>query len=272
MTIDMWLRQCGLPRLEGRMLLQHVLKMTHAQLITRGSQAIAPDDLHMLDGLSQQRHDGQPMAYLLGVREFYGRDFRVNEHVLIPRPETELLVEAVLFRLPEKTAPIVWDLGTGSGAIACTLALENTKLRVHASDISADALQVAQDNAITWAASVSFHQGSWYEVSPSIVEKVDVLVSNPPYIEADDVHLSQGDLRFEPQGALTDFADGLSAIRQIIDGAPEYLLSGGYLLIEHGFNQGIATRAYFADQACWCEIATLQDYADLDRITLARLI
>lgn len=271
MTIDSWISQSALPRLEARMLLQFVLGLSRAQLITKGQNAISDEMLMSLNQLAKQRLAGHPMAYLLGEREFYGRVFLVNEHVLIPRPETEILVDTVLNKVNEHQFNSIWDLGTGSGIIACTLALENQALDIHASDVSQNALIVAQKNAADLGANVKFHFGSWYDVSPVVHEKMDILVSNPPYIEATDQHLSQGDLRFEPQGALTDYSDGLSAIRHLINFAPSYLKESGYLLMEHGYDQGLMVREYFKQQNCWQNIETIQDYANLDRITLAQL-
>ncbi len=271
MNINQWLQASKLPRLEARMFLEHVLQWSRVQLITGADESIADQHLLALNNLARRRLLGEPMAYILGEREFYGRRFMVDEYVLIPRPETELLVEAVLAKTTQQSPAQVWDLGTGSGIVACTLALENPALTVYASDISEGALNMAQKNGLALGADVSFHIGSWYDVKAPIQDKMDIIVSNPPYIESDDVHLSQGDLRFEPQGALTDFADGLSALKALIDGAPMHLKSGGWLLMEHGFDQGEAVRTYFAQKGCWHNTETLLDYAGLDRITLAKL-
>ena len=267
-SIEEWQRQSRLPRLESRMLLQRAGGFSHAYLVAHGDTPL-PDTLTAeLNALAARRHNGEPMAYLLGEREFYGRLFRVSPAVLIPRPETELLVEAVLARLPENGS--VWDLGTGSGAIALTLALERPDAAVHASDVSAAALAVAQENARQLSANATFALGSWFDAAPPVLHgNFDILVSNPPYIETGDVHLQQGDLRFEPQQALTDFNDGLSCIRTLAASALPYLRHGGWLLLEHGFNQGEAARALLAQHG-FTEIETLPDLAGLDRITLGR--
>lgn len=267
MTLNQWLQQSPLPKLEARMLLQHAGGYTRVQLVTLGHDELPTEVQAAADALAARRLAGEPVAYLLGEREFYGRRFTVNPSVLIPRPETEHLVEAVLARLPEGGR--VWDLGTGSGAVAVSVALERIDAEVRASDISADALAVARQNAADLGAQVQFALGSWFAAEPAAVGQFDVIVSNPPYIEADDVHLAQGDLRFEPQTALTDFSDGLSCIRELAAGAPQYLKTGGWLLLEHGYNQGEAARAVLAGQG-FAAVETVQDLAGLDRITLGQ--
>ena len=268
MTLDEWLRQSALPKNEARMLLQYALGYTRAQLVTRGTDDLADSALQTLEALAQRRLQGEPMAYLLGEREFYGRRFAVNPHVLIPRPETEHLVEAVLKRLPPQGR--VWDLGTGSGAIAVTVALERVDADVRASDISVGALDTARQNAAELGAKVEFAQGSWFDTDRPFEGRYDVIVSNPPYIEDGDAHLSQGDLRFEPQNALTDFSDGLSHIRHITQETPKYLKANGWLLFEHGYDQGEAVRNIMLENG-FAEVATEQDLAGLDRVTLGRL-
>ena len=267
-SIVKWQQQCGLPRLESRMLLHAAAGWTHAFLVGHGDTVLTPELLAQLNALAARRLKGEPMAYIVGVREFYGRTFIVNDAVLIPRPETEHLVEAALARLPPQGR--LWDLGTGSGAVAVTVALERPDVHVRASDISADALAVAARNAASLGAKLEFAQGSWFAVDrPSETQAYDVVVSNPPYIEAGDVHLQQGDLRFEPQQALTDFGDGLSCLRALAEGAPHALKAGGWLLLEHGYNQGEAARALLVQHG-FAEVATLPDLAGLDRITLGR--
>lgn len=267
MTLNQWLQQSPLPKPEARMLLQHAGGYTRVQLVTQGEDEMPADIRAAADALAARRLAGEPVAYLLGGREFYGRRFSVNPSVLIPRPETEHLVEAVLACLPEGGR--VWDLGTGSGAVAVTLALERADAEVRASDISADALAVARRNAADLGAQVQFALGSWFEAEPAAAGRFDVIVSNPPYIEAGDEHLAQGDLRFEPQHALTDFSDGLSCIRELAAGAPQYLKRGGRLLLEHGCNQGEAARAVLVAQG-FEAVETLQDLAGLDRVTLGQ--
>lgn len=271
-TIAQWLRQTPLPRNEARLLLQHVSGLSHAQLITRDQQALSAEHIAALQTLQQRRLTGEPIAYLIGSRAFYGRDFTVSPAVLIPRPETEHLIEAALFRLPENGS--VLDLGTGSGIIAITLQCERQDLTVYAGDISATALAVAQHNAATHQATVTFAQGSWFEVAAVFrlpEHSLDMIVSNPPYIEQHDVHLQQGDLRFEPQNALTDFGDGFSHIRHLITESPHWLKPNGWLIMEHGYDQAAHIRHLFQAAKQWQAIETIQDLAGLDRITLARL-
>lgn len=268
MTFDKWLGLSKLPKNEARMLLQYVSEYTRVQLLTRGGEEMPDEVRQRADRLAQRRLNGEPVAYLLGWREFYGRRFAVNPDVLIPRPETEHLVEAVLARLPENGR--VWDLGTGSGAVAVTVALERPDAFVHASDISPPALETARKNAADLGARVEFAYGSWFDTDMPSEGKWDIIVSNPPYIENGDKHLSQGDLRFEPQNALTDFSDGLSHIRHITQEAPKYLKANGWLLFEHGYDQGEAVRNIMLENG-FAEVATEQDLAGLDRVTLGRL-
>lgn len=250
------------------MLLQQVLDISHGYIIAHGQQLIGSSDQTRLNQLAQRRLAGEPLAYLLGWREFYSRRFQVTEAVLIPRPETEHLVEAVLAHLPEHG--VVWDLGTGSGAIAITVACERPDAQVWAADISAEALAVARTNAAALQADVSFGQGSWYQAQPQpAVNSVDVIVSNPPYIAVHDQHLQQGDLRFEPQHALTDNYNGLTAFQTIITGAANFLRPDGWLLLEHGFDQGEAVRTMLA-QNNFSQIHTQPDLAGLERVTLGQ--
>lgn len=267
MTPDQWLRLSPLPKNEARMLLQHAGGYSRIELVTRGGDEMPDSVRQHADVLVQRRLNGEPVAYILGVREFYGRRFTVNPSVLIPRPETEHLVETVLARLPENGR--VWDLGTGSGAVALTVALERPDAFVRASDISLSALETARKNAADLGAEVEFAHGSWFDTDMPSERQWDVIVSNPPYIENGDIHLSQGDLRFEPKNALTDFSDGMSCIRALAEGAPKYLADGGFLLLEHGFNQGGAVRGVLAAHG-FTEVETLADLAGLDRITFGK--
>ncbi|WP_239365500.1 peptide chain release factor N(5)-glutamine methyltransferase [Snodgrassella communis] len=267
-TIDGWLRNCGLPRLEARMLLAQVLDINYAYIIAHGQQLLSTSEQANLSQLAQRRLAGEPLAYLLGWREFYSRRFQVSTAVLIPRPETEHLVEAALAHLPEQGT--LWDLGTGSGVIAVTVACERPDAQVWAADISSEALAIACSNATALQANVRFGQGSWYQAQPQpALHSVDVIVSNPPYIAAHDQHLQQGDLRFEPQHALTDNHNGLSALATIIAGAAAFLRPAGWLLLEHGFDQGEAVRDMLAQHG-FSQIHTLPDLAGLDRVTLGQ--
>ena len=268
-TITSWLQQCGLPRIEGRMLVQHLLSVTHSYLIAHGSHKLSLPEQQWLNQQAARRKAGEPLAYLLGYREFYGRCFKVSEAVLIPRPETEHLVEAAISHLPQ--GGCIWDLGTGSGAIAVTIACERPDAQVWATDISAEALAIARDNAANLKTSIQFGQGSWFQAQPQPAKNsVDVIIANPPYIAANDEHLLQGDLRFEPQHALTDHHNGLTALETIIAGAPAYLHNNGWLLLEHGYDQGRAVRDRLT-QHSFENIQTLVDLAGLERVTLGQI-
>ena len=265
MTIDDLLRQGRLDPLEARILIAHALQWSRVQLVTRSQETLNDTQIHVIESLISRRLAGEPIAYLVGVREFYGLDFDVSPAVLIPRPETELLVELAADRLPEQGKAL--DLGTGSGAIAVALAHLRPDTQVTATDISADALALAQHNATRHGANVHFLLSDWYD---QIDGQFHLLVSNPPYIAAGDPHLSQGDLRYEPVTALTDHADGLQAIREIVTGAPKHMMSGGWLLIEHGYDQSEAVRALLLQQG-WTEVQSWRDLAGIERITGARL-
>lgn len=267
MTIDEALRRYPLPRLESRLLLMQVTGFSPARLVGYPELALTAEQEEAYRSLAERRLAGEPVAYLLGEREFYGRPFRVSPAVLIPRPETEHLVEAALARVGRRPARVV-DLGCGSGAIAVTLALEAPEWQVSAVDLSDAALTVARANAAQLAASVTFHQGSWYAPLPETA-LFDLIVSNPPYIAADDHHLGEGDVRFEPRLALTDEDDGLACLREIAAGAPGRLLPGGWLMVEHGYDQGEGVRELFR-AAGLAEVETLPDLAGLDRVTLGR--
>ena len=264
-TIRDWLLCSPLPKLEARMLLKCGGVFSRAYSVAHDDEGLLYLLVWQLNDMQQARLDGVPMAYLLGEREFYGRVFQVTPAVLIPRPETELLVETVMQYLPQGGR--VWDVGTGSGIIAITTALERSDAQVHASDISAEALDIARNNKGRLGAQVAFHLGSWYAVMPAQNELVDVLVSNPPYIHKDDGHLQQGDLCFEPQQALTDFDDGLSAYRALAADCAQHVKPQGWLMVEHGFEQAADIQAIF-QAAGLQQVHSLQDYEVLDRNTM----
>lgn len=203
----------------------------------------------------ERRRGGEPVAYIVGRREFYGRDFSVSPAVLIPRPETEHLVDIALARLIGIDEPRVLDLGTGSGCLAITLALECPEARVVGIDASPDALAVATQNARELAAgNVRFELGDWFAAVPD--QCFDVIVANPPYVAAGDTHLGQGDVRFEPQSALVSGPAGLDDIAAIVAAAPRHLRAGGWLLLEHGWDQGNAVLQLLASagfEACFGE-------------------
>ena len=251
------------------MLMQRVTGLSRVQLLTHDTDVLSAAQLSLWNALLERRLAGEPMAYILGEREFYGRVFVVNSNVLIPRPDTEILIDAVLAQYAVNTALTVLDLGTGSGAIAVTLAAERPAWQVSAVDISAEALLVAQANAEAHAPSVRLRQSDWFSaIAPH--ERFDLIVSNPPYIAAHDVHLTQGDVRFEPRGALSDEADGLKHYRAIIAQAPQFLTTDGRIYLEHGFDQAVAVRELL-HQANFTEIQTIRDLAGHERVSVGQI-
>ncbi len=254
------------PRFEAELLLGHALKRDRAWLFAHGERELSAAERAAFAALIERRIGGEPVAYLIGARGFWTLDLAVQPGVLIPRPETELLVELALLRLADRGR--VADLGTGSGAIALAIASERPRAQVTAVDISNDALALAQRNAITAGIdNVVFRHGDW--LAPLAGERFDVLVSNPPYLATDDPHLQQGDLRFEPALALASGSDGLDAIRHIIAAAPDHLVAGGWLLFEHGWTQGEAVRALL-DAGGYVEVSTARDLEQRERVSLGR--
>jgi release factor glutamine methyltransferase len=252
--------------LENRILLCHATGLSRVQLITRAEQPLAPDEAARLHTMVQRRLAGEPIAYIVGKREFFGLDFSVSEAVLIPRPDTELIVELALERLPPQGRLL--DMGTGSGAIAVSIAHTRPDALVTALDVSEAALAVAGRNALDNGARVRFLQSDWFgALGPD--DQFELIASNPPYIAAGDEHLAQGDLRFEPTGALTDHADGLSALRIIVDGSPAHLAPGGWLLMEHGYDQAAQVRALL-DGAGYAEVQSWRDIAGIERVSGGR--
>lgn len=266
-TLATVLKTAPLDPLENRILLCHALKLTRVQLITQSERRLDLAEADTLAALLARRLQGEPIAYIVGQREFYGLDLRVTPAVLIPRPDTELLVELALERLPRQGRLL--DMGTGSGAIAVAIAHTRPDAAVTALDASAAALEVARGNAATHQVRLQLLQSDWYQALPA-GSLFDVIASNPPYIVAGDQHLAQGDLRFEPLDALTDHADGLSDLRSIIDGAPGHLKPGGWLLMEHGYDQAAAVRALLAGSG-FDHVQSWRDLAGIERVTGARL-
>lgn len=257
-------------RHEAELLLLHVLDCPRSWLFTHATDPLAAADQAAFEALLARRAAGEPVAYLTGRRGFWTLDLEVDPATLIPRPETELLVELALDRLPLDRALQLADLGTGSGAIALALASERPQAQVLATDASPGALAVAARNAARHELrNVRFAEGGhdWY--APLQGARFDLIASNPPYIASDDPHLEQGDLRFEPATALASGVDGLDDIRRIIDGGQAHLLPGGWLLIEHGWDQGAAIRALF-DAAGFAQVQTVQDLEQRDRVTLGQ--
>ena len=252
----------AIDRRDALALAAYALGADRAWLVAHDQDRLSSEQAQRLRQLVSERARGVPVAYLTGKREFYGRSFAVSASVLIPRPETEVLVEAAIARLP--TGGRLLDLGTGSGAIAITVSCERPNADVTATDLSSPALALAQSNARALGASVRFLAGNWFECVPG--EAFDVIVSNPPYVAAGDAHLGQGDLRFEPRGALTDESDdGLGSLRQLIASAPRYLRAGGWLLVEHGHDQAAACSQLLA-AAGYTQLVAIDDLAGIGRV------
>jgi len=250
---------------DQRILVCHALGISRTALITQSDRVLTVEEAALVSALLQRRHDGEPVAYIVGQREFFGLDFETTPAVLIPRPDTELLVELALVRLPPRGR--VLDMGTGSGAIAVAIAHNRPDATVTALDVSQDALAVAARNAQRNNAKVRFLHSDWYAAVEG--EQFDLIVSNPPYIADGDRHLSEGDLRFEPSGALTDFSDGLSALRIIVAGAPSKLAPGSWLLMEHGYDQSAAVRELLLSSG-YTDVQSWQDLAGIERVSGGR--
>jgi release factor glutamine methyltransferase len=256
--------------MEARLLLQQVLGVNRAWLIAHANDVLQTNRNEEFHALLTRRLAGEPIAYLIQQREFYGLQLRVSPATLIPRPDSETLVDAALEKIPHPSIkPItVLDLGTGSGAIALAIAHNRPQASMLAVDASDAALTVAQDNASELKLSnVQFALSDWY--ANLAEQRFDVIVSNPPYIAKNDPHLSQGDLRFEPLSALAAGVDGLDDIRQILEQGLIHLKPQGWLMLEHGYDQGAAVRELMA-QAGLLEIATRQDLGGNDRVTLGK--
>lgn len=241
-TVAALLAGSGLPLPEARALLAHRLQVTRERLVARPETTVAAADADAFMALARRRALGEPLAYVLGEKEFYGRAFEVTPDVLVPRPETELLVDLALERMRAVERPRVLDLGTGSGCVAVTLALECPAAQVTATDRCEGALAIARGNAGRLGAAIAFRSGDWYGALPAGAT-FDLIVSNPPYVAAGDPHLA--DLRFEPMRALTDGRDGLSCLQAIAAGAGKRLAPRGWLLVEHGYDQAAAVAALF---------------------------
>ena len=265
MILEDLLKSAPIEIMEARILAAHSLQWSRVQLITQSKEALSTTQVEDIQRLFERRLHGEPIAYLIGQREFYGLSFEVTPAVLIPRPETELLVELALERMTSNAR--VLDMGTGSGAIAVALAHTRPDSTFFATDVSEQALAVAERNSLLHQTAITFFQSNWYE---QVNGRFDLIVSNPPYIHAGDVHLSQGDLRFEPADALTDHQTGLTAIEIIVQGAPTYLESGGWLLLEHGYDQAHLTRELF-NPSTWSDVQSWRDLAGIERVTGAKL-
>jgi release factor glutamine methyltransferase len=255
------------PQLDCELLLCHVIDKDRTWLRTWPDNQVSPTHQTLFKSLLDQRIKGTPIAYITGSRGFWSMDLNVSSDTLIPRPETELLVEIALkLGLPSQACGL--DLGTGSGAIALALASERLDMQWFAVDAQLGAVELAQDNCNQQQLSnVSIFQSNWFDEIKQQDNKFDLIVSNPPYIAKDDPHLSQGDVRFEPKTALVSGVDGLDDIKVIVSKSSMYLNTNGWLVLEHGYNQGKAVRDLMLF-AGFNEVTTKQDYNNLDRITL----
>lgn len=301
LTLAQFFKQSALPLTESRMLVAQLLQVSRAWMIAHDDYVLSEEQWQQLQAQEQRRLKGEPMAYIVGEREFMGLSFATNPAVLIPRPDTEILVETAQEYLEQVLAarlaidagkldadkgahsteslsaeslnagaldagPLkVLDMGTGSGAIALSIAHYCPQVQVCASDFSPASLALAQENAQRLTLqNVEFVLSDWFVDIPA--QQFDLIVSNPPYIHQDDEHLAQGDLRFEPKHALTDFADGLSAIRKIIAGAPAYLKPGAPLWLEHGWDQAEAVRDLLL-KGGFVQVTSRQDLSGIERIS-----
>lgn len=257
-----------LPVAEARLLLAHLLQQTPVWLLTHDDYILTPVQAAQFSALLKRRVAGEPLAYLLGYREFYGRRFSVSPAVLIPRPETELLVDVAIQTIATKVGDggtaYALDLGTGSGCVAISIALGQAAARVTGIDASVQALAIAHQNAQTMKARVTWLESDWF--SALTTQRYDLIVSNPPYIAERDPHLDQGDLRHEPVSALASGHDGLTAIRKIIDTAPQHLQANGALWLEHGYDQAAAVRELLVQRG-FDEVASRRDLAGIERIS-----
>lgn len=262
------LRRSDSAGLDAELLLCSVLRCDRGRLYAHPEQGLTRTQAALFNARLKLRAEGRPMAYLLGKKEFWSLELAVSEDTLIPRPETELLVEKALELLPTERARNVLDAGAGSGAIAIAIARERPKSRIIAVDNSPAALAVARKNIAAhglWR--IRLIKADWLAFQHE--HQYDLIVSNPPYIAADDPHLKQGDIRFEPRAALVAGRDGLAAIRRLVRAAAHHIKPGGWLLLEHGWRQGKAARALF-EAARFKQVGTLRDDNRLERVTLGQ--
>ena len=261
---------CDTPRIDAEILIGHVTKQPLSWLISYGDSIASAEHIKQFYTLVNERQSGQPIAYLIGERDFWTLSLNVDSNVLIPRPDTETLVEAALPLLTNPDDTNVLDLGTGSGAIALSLAKELPKANVTAVDMHSNALNVAKKNAAkNNISNVSFVQSNWFESLDDSLQ-YDLIASNPPYIEPNNPHLNQGDLRFEPTTALVAQDNGLADLSNIIQTAPQFLKDNGWLIIEHGYNQANAVEHLFK-QSGFAQISLYKDLNNLARCTLGQL-
>ena len=263
-----WRQTCQrIDRLDARLLIETLCACTHAELIAHPERELSDAQASQLEALTARREAGEPLAYLLGSSWFYGLEFAVSPDVLIPRPETALLVDLAAERAQRIAAPEMVDLGTGSGIVAILLARKFPQATVTAVDISPAALAVAKANAERHGARIDFRAGHWY--APLGEQHFHLIVANPPYVADGDPHLAEGDVRFEPASALASGPAGLDDIVRIVVAAPAYLVPGGWLLLEHGYDQAAAVRDRLTAGG-FVEVASARDLAGIERITLGR--
>jgi len=274
MRFDQWLKQAierlsngESPKRDAEILLGFVTGKTRSYILAFGETVLSPEQAQQLEHLLARRERGEPVAYLVGEREFWSLPLEVSSATLIPRPDTECLVEKALSLLPA-TACRVLDLGTGTGAIALALASERSDSQFIGVDYSADAAALAQRNATRLnLTNASFVTGSWFE--PVAGQQFALIASNPPYIDEADPHLSQGDVRFEPASALVASEQGLADLRHIVEYAPDHLIHEGWLIMEHGWQQGEAVRQLLTARG-FAQVATQKDYGNNDRISFGQ--
>ena len=267
MRVGEALAQCGLVPIDGQVLLAHVVGSDRAWLAAHRDDDLTRAQADAFFALAKRRRDGEPVAYLTGVKEFWGLPLRVTQDVLIPRPATETLVELALEWIPRDASARVLDLATGSGAVALAIAHERPNARVTATDVSEAALAVARDNAARLQLpNIECVASDWWT---AIESAFDVIVANPPYVAAGDAHLQEGDVRFEPRGALVPPADALSALRTIVTNAQRHLAPRGALAVEHGYDQSSAVQALFA-AAGFTQIVVRRDLAGIPRVVGGR--
>ncbi|MGL4507223.1 MAG: peptide chain release factor N(5)-glutamine methyltransferase [Aeromonas sobria] len=260
------------PRADADVLLCHLLECRRSYLMTWPERELDAVQQATLQQWLDRRLAGEPIAHLVGEREFWSLPLKVSPATLIPRPDTEVLVEQALTKIPQGPCAVL-DLGTGTGAIALALKSERPEVDVWAVDRMADAAALARENSAALGLPIEVRDGSWFEPlgepDRDQTPRFAVIVSNPPYIDGADPHLEQGDVRFEPRSALVADEAGLADIRHIVAHAPAYLLTDGWLLLEHGWDQGAAVRQLLGDSG-YREVATVRDYGDNDRVTLGR--
>jgi release factor glutamine methyltransferase len=270
MSVGQALAQCGLTPIDAQVLLAHVVARNRAWLAAHRTDALSREHAEAFFALAKRRRDGEPVAYLTGLREFFGLPLRVTPDVLIPRPETETLVELVLEWLPSDRAVRVLDIGTGSGAIALAIAKMRPDAQVVATDVSPAALAVARGNAAALGlANVEFVESDFY--SRVHATPFDVIASNPPYVAATDPHLDEGDVRFEPKAALVPRGDELAALRAVITGAPQQVAPGGAVVVEHGYAQSDAVQALLRASG-FSGMTERRDLAGIPRVAAGRRV